>query len=35
MVTLLDARHMLVFGQNCLFQEVLDSFGIRNAWDGR
>jgi iron complex transport system substrate-binding protein len=34
MVTLLDARHMLVFGKNCLFQEVLDSFGIRNAWDG-
>ena len=34
MVTLLDARHMLVFGKNCLFQEVLDSFGIRNAWEG-
>ncbi|MCU2313912.1 Fe(3+)-hydroxamate ABC transporter substrate-binding protein FhuD [Enterobacter hormaechei subsp. steigerwaltii] len=34
MVTLLDARHMLVFGNNCLFQEVLDSFGIRNAWEG-
>jgi iron complex transport system substrate-binding protein len=34
MVTLLDARHMLVFGKNCLFQAVLDSFGIRNAWDG-
>ncbi len=34
MVTLLDARHMLVFGKNCLFQDVLDSFGIRNAWEG-
>ena len=34
MVTLLDARHVLVFGNNCLFQEVLDSYGIRNAWDG-
>lgn len=34
MVTLLDARHMLVFGKNCLFQEVLDRFGIRNAWEG-
>ncbi|EPK3138847.1 TPA: Fe(3+)-hydroxamate ABC transporter substrate-binding protein FhuD [Enterobacter cloacae] len=34
MVTLLDARHMLVFGKNCLFQEVLDSFGIPNAWEG-
>lgn len=34
MMTLLDARHMLVFSQNCLFQEVLDEFGIRNAWRG-
>ena len=35
MVTLLDARHMLVFGNNCLFREVLDSFGIRNARKAR
>ncbi|HFZ8995094.1 TPA: Fe(3+)-hydroxamate ABC transporter substrate-binding protein FhuD [Citrobacter freundii] len=34
MMTLLDARHMLVFGPNCLFQEVLDEYGIRNAWQG-
>ena len=34
MVTLLDARHMLVFGKNCLFQEVLDRYGIPNAWEG-
>ncbi len=34
MVTLLDARHMLVFGNNCLFQEVLDRYGIKNAWEG-
>ena len=34
MVTLLDARHVLVFTQNCLFQEVMDEFGIRNAWQG-
>lgn len=34
MMTLLDARHMLVFTQNCLFQEVMDEFGIRNAWQG-
>ncbi|MGY5958411.1 Fe(3+)-hydroxamate ABC transporter substrate-binding protein FhuD [Kosakonia sp. BK9b] len=34
MITLLDARHVLAFGPNCLFQEVLDSMGIRNAWHG-
>lgn len=34
MVTLLDARHMLVFGNNCLCQEVLDRYGIKNAWEG-
>lgn len=34
MMTLLDARHMLVFTQSCLFQEVMDEFGIRNAWQG-
>lgn len=34
MVTLLDAQHMLVFASNCLFQETLDEFGIRNAWQG-
>lgn len=34
MVTLLDARHMLVFCPNCLFQAPLDVFGIPNAWQG-
>ncbi|HFT6599486.1 TPA: Fe(3+)-hydroxamate ABC transporter substrate-binding protein FhuD [Klebsiella oxytoca] len=32
MITLLDTRHVLVFAQNCLFQEVLDRFAIKNAW---
>lgn len=34
MITVLDVRHVLVFGQNCLFQEVLDRYGIPNAWHG-
>lgn len=34
MVSLLDPRHILVFGPNCLFQEVLDRLGVKNAWQG-
>ncbi len=34
MITVLDQRHVLAFGPNCLFQEVLDQLGIRNAWHG-
>lgn len=34
MISLLDSRHALVFGPNCLFQDVLDSYGIKNAWQG-
>ena len=34
MVSLLDPCHMLVFGPNCLFQEVLDRLGVKNAWQG-
>ncbi|QGN40453.1 Fe(3+)-hydroxamate ABC transporter substrate-binding protein FhuD [Klebsiella oxytoca] len=34
MITLLDTRHVLVFAQNSLFQEVLDRFTINNAWQG-
>ncbi|ECS8300914.1 Fe(3+)-hydroxamate ABC transporter substrate-binding protein FhuD [Salmonella enterica subsp. enterica serovar Panama] len=34
MTTLIDPRHMLVLGPNCLFQEVLDEYGIVNAWQG-
>lgn len=35
MLTQLDARHMLVFGPNCLFQQLLDDYGIVNAWQGK
>lgn len=34
MITLLDTRHVLVFAQNSLFQEVLDRLTINNAWQG-
>lgn len=34
LTSLLDSRHMLVFGPNSLFQEVLDEYGIPNAWQG-
>lgn len=35
MTTLIDPRHMLVLGPNCLFGEVLDEYGIRNARQGK
>lgn len=34
MISLLDSRHVLAFGPNCLFQEVLDRLGVKNAWQG-
>ena len=34
MVSLLVPRHMLVFGPDCLFQEILDRLGVKNAWQG-
>ncbi|WP_312626200.1 Fe(3+)-hydroxamate ABC transporter substrate-binding protein FhuD [Scandinavium sp.] len=34
MITLLDARHVLAFGPNCLFQQILDDYGIVNVWQG-
>ncbi|CAB5521244.1 Iron(III)-hydroxamate-binding protein fhuD [Citrobacter werkmanii] len=34
LTSLLDSRHMLVFGPNSLFQEVLGEYGIPNAWQG-
>lgn len=34
LMSLLDPRHMLVFGPNCLFQEILDRLGVKNAWQG-
>ena len=30
LTTLIDPRHMLVFGPNSLFQEILDEYGIPN-----
>ncbi|MDH6265948.1 ABC-type Fe3+-hydroxamate transport system substrate-binding protein [Rhizobium sp. SG_E_25_P2] len=32
--SIIDARRMLVFGRNSLFQAVLDRWGVQNAWDG-
>lgn len=34
LTTLIDPRHMLVFGPNSLFQEILDDYGIPNACQG-
>lgn len=34
MISLLDSRHVLAFGPNCLFQPILDEYGIVNAWQG-
>lgn len=35
LISLLDARHMLVYGTNCLIQPILDDYGIVNAWQGK
>ncbi|MEW9307375.1 ABC transporter substrate-binding protein [Labrys neptuniae] len=32
--TVIDGRRLLIFGRNSLFQDVLDHFGIENAWAG-
>ncbi|MFZ4833439.1 Fe(3+)-hydroxamate ABC transporter substrate-binding protein FhuD [Rouxiella sp. Mn2063] len=32
LITFLDTRHVLVFGANSLFQEVMDDVGLTNAW---
>lgn len=32
--SLLNSRHVLVIGQQSLFQEVMDQLGIENAWQG-
>lgn len=34
MIFLFDFWYVLVFGENCLFQEVFDCFGIKNVWYG-
>lgn len=33
-VQFMDERHVRVFGENGLFQVVLDQLGLRNAWQG-
>lgn len=33
-VQFMDARHMRVFGDNGLYQAVLDRLGLKNAWNG-
>lgn len=34
MMSLIDERHVLVIGKNSLFQQVLDRWGVVNAWQG-
>lgn len=34
LMTLIDARHVLVIGQNSLFQQAMDIIGVRSAWSG-
>lgn len=34
-VQFIDARHVRVFGENGLYQAVLDQLGLENAWSGK
>lgn len=34
LVAFVDARHVRVFGQGGMYQEILDRLGLRNAWAG-
>lgn len=34
MMCTMDERHVLVIGANSLFQQVLDRWGVKNAWQG-
>jgi iron complex transport system substrate-binding protein len=34
LVAFADARHVRVFGQGGMYQEILDRLGLRNAWAG-
>lgn len=34
LVAFVDARHVRVFGQGGMYQEILDRLGLRNAWVG-
>ncbi len=35
LTTLINPRHMLVFGPNSLFQEILDEYGIQMPGKGK
>jgi iron complex transport system substrate-binding protein len=32
LINMLDGRHIRIFGENTLYQDVLDQTGLRNAW---
>ncbi|MBV4412559.1 Fe(3+)-hydroxamate ABC transporter substrate-binding protein FhuD [Enterobacteriaceae bacterium YMB-R22] len=34
LMSLMDARHALIIGKNSLFQQVMDTLGLENAWSG-
>lgn len=34
LMTLIDARHVLLIGQNSLFQQAMYTLGVRNGWTG-
>ena len=34
LITFIDTRHVLVFGEGSLFQEVMGDVGLTNAWQG-
>lgn len=34
LMSLLDARHAMVFGKNSLFLDVMNELGLENAWQG-
>lgn len=34
LMSLMDSRHAITFGKNSLFLEVMESLGLRNAWQG-
>lgn len=34
LISLLDARHVLVIGKNSLFQQTMETLGLENAWQG-
>lgn len=34
LISILDQRHIMVYGPLSLFQEPLEALGLRNAWDG-